>query len=68
MDYSCDDFPCIWWAFYLLYGGNKLSAREKLKMAIQNIEMTHSLKQNDKIMQKNYKKIIYMQKIKVHIY
>ena len=45
-------FPVFGGLFYLLYGGNKLSAREKLKMAIQNIEMTHSLKQNDKIMQK----------------
>ena len=44
-------FPVFGGLFYLLYGGNKLSAREKLKMAIQNIEMTHSLKQNDKIMQ-----------------
>ena len=52
-------FPVFGGLFYLLYGGNKLSAREKLKMAIQNIEMTHSLKQNDKIMQKLQEDNIY---------
>lgn len=52
-------FPVFGGLFYLLYGGNKLSTREKLKMAIQNIEMTHSLKQNDKIMQKLQEDNIY---------
>ena len=31
-------FPIFGGLFYLLYGGNKLSTREKLKMVIQNIE------------------------------
>ena len=52
-------FPIFGGLFYLLYGGNKLSTREKLKMVIQNIEMTHSLKQNDKIMQKLQEDNIY---------
>lgn len=45
--------------FYLLYGGNKLSTREKLKMVIQNIEMTNSLKQDDEIIKKIGDKSIY---------
>ena len=37
-------FPIFGGLFYLLYGGNKLSTREKLKMVIQNIKMTNSFK------------------------
>ena len=52
-------FPIFGGLFYLLYGGNKLSTREKLKMVIQNIEMTNSLKQDDEIIKKIGDKIIY---------
>ena len=52
-------FPIFGGLFYLLYGGNKLSTREKLKMVIQNIEMTNSLKQNDEIIKKIGDKSIY---------
>lgn len=45
-------FPIFGGLFYLLYGENKLSTREKLKMVIQNIEMTNSLKQDDEIIKK----------------
>ena len=52
-------FPIFGGLFYLLYGGNKLSTREKLKMVIQNIEMTNSLKQDDEIIKKIGDKSIY---------
>ena len=52
-------FPIFGGLFYLLYGGNKLSTREKLKMVIQNIEMTNSLKQDDEIIKKIEDKSIY---------
>lgn len=52
-------FPIFGGLFYLLYGGNKLSTREKLKMVIQNIEMTNSLKQDDEIKKKIGDKSIY---------
>ena len=52
-------FPIFRGLFYLLYGGNKLSTREKLKMVIQNIEMTNSLKQDDEIIKKIGDKSIY---------
>ena len=52
-------FPIFGGIFYLLYGGNKLSTREKLKMVIQNIEMTNSLKQDDEIIKKIGDKSIY---------
>lgn len=52
-------FPIFGGLFYLLYGGNKLSTREKLKMVIQNIEMTKSLKQDDEIIKKIGDKSIY---------
>ena len=51
--------PIFGGLFYLLYGGNKLSTREKLKMVIQNIEMTNSLKQDDEIIKKIGDKSIY---------
>ena len=44
-------FPIFGGLFYLLYGGNKLSTREKLKMEIQKIKMTNSLKQDQQIME-----------------
>ena len=52
-------FPIFGGLFYLLYGGNKLSTREKLKMVIQNIEMTNALKQDDEIIKKIGDKSIY---------
>ena len=52
-------FPIFGGLFYLLYGGNKLSTREKLKMVIQNIEMTNSLKQDNEIIKKIGDKSIY---------
>lgn len=52
-------FPIFGGLFYLLYGGTKLSTREKLKMVIQNIEMTNSLKQDDEIIKKIGDKSIY---------
>ena len=52
-------FPIFGGLFYLLYGGNKLSTREKLKMVIQNIEMTNTLKQDDEIIKKIGDKSIY---------
>lgn len=52
-------FPIFGGLFYLLYGGNKLSTRGKLKMVIQNIEMTNSLKQDDEIIKKIGDKSIY---------
>lgn len=52
-------FPIFGGLFYLLYGGNKLSTREKLKMVIQNIEMTNFLKQDDEIIKKIGDKSIY---------
>ena len=52
-------FPIFGGLFYLLYGGNKLSTRENLKMVIQNIEMTNSLKQDDEIIKKIGDKSIY---------
>lgn len=52
-------FPIFGGLFYLLYGGNKLSTREKLKMVIQNIEMTNSLKQNYEIIKKIGDESIY---------
>ena len=52
-------FPIFGGLFYLLYGGNKRSTREKLKMVIQNIEMTNSLKQDDEIIKKIGDKSIY---------
>lgn len=52
-------FPIFGGLFYLLYGGNKLSTREKLKMVIQNIEMTNSLKQDDEIIKKIGDESIY---------
>ena len=52
-------FPIFGGIFYLLYGGNKLSTREKLKMVIQNIEMINSLKQDDEIIKKIGDKSIY---------
>lgn len=52
-------FPVFGGLFYLLYGGNKLSTREKLKMAKQNIKMTYSLKQNDEIINKLEKENVY---------
>lgn len=52
-------FPIFGGIFYLLYGGNKLSTREKLKMVIQNIEMTNSLKQNYEIIKKIGDESIY---------
>ena len=52
-------FPIFGGLFYLLYGGNKLSTREKLKMVIQNIEMINSLKQDDEIIKKIGDKSIY---------
>lgn len=52
-------FPIFGGLFYLLYGGNKLSTREKLKMVIQNIEMTNALKQGDEIIKKIGDKSIY---------
>lgn len=52
-------FPVFGGLFYLLYGGNKLSTREKLKMVIQKIEMANSLKQNDKILNKIEEESIY---------
>lgn len=54
-------FPIFGGLFYLLYGGNKLSTREKLKMVIQNIKMTNSLKQDNKIMESLGKQDIYAQ-------
>lgn len=54
-------FPIFGGLFYLLYGGNKLSTREKLKMVIQNIKMTNSLKQDNKIMESLGKEDIYAQ-------
>ena len=52
-------FPVFGGLLYILYGGNKLSTREKLKMAMQNIKMTHSLKQDYKIMNKLEEESIY---------
>lgn len=52
-------FPIFGGLFYLLYGGNKLSTREKLKMVIQNIEMTNALKQDYEIIKKIGDKSIY---------
>lgn len=60
-------FPIFGGLFYLLYGGNKLSTREKLKMVIQNIEMTNSLKQDDEIIKKLEMKV-YTLKTKVNIF
>ena len=54
-------FPIFGGLFYLLYGGNKLSTREKLKMVIQNIKMTNSLKQDDQIIENLGKENVYAQ-------
>lgn len=52
-------FPVFGGLFYILYGGNKLSTREKLKMVIQNIEMSNYLKQNKEIIKKIESENIY---------
>ncbi len=52
-------FPVFGGIFYLLYGGNKLSTREKLKMETQNIKMINSLKQKNEIIEKLEKENIY---------
>lgn len=54
-------FPIFGGLFYLLYGGNKLSTREKLKMVIQNIKMTNSLKQDEQIIKNLGEENIYAQ-------
>ncbi|MGN1032937.1 MAG: PLD nuclease N-terminal domain-containing protein, partial [Intestinibacter sp.] len=54
-------FPIFGGLFYLLYGGNKLSTREKLKMVVQNIKMTNSLKQDEEIIKSLGEENIYAQ-------
>ena len=44
--------PIFGGAFYLIYGGNKLSKREKKKMKNQNIKMKSSLIQDYDILKK----------------
>lgn len=44
--------PIFGGTFYLIYGGNKLSKREKSKMKSQNIKMKSSLVQDYKVLRK----------------
>ena len=51
--------PIFGGAFYLIYGGNKLSKREKSKMKVQNIKMKTSLRQDHKVLMKLEKESEY---------
>lgn len=52
-------FPIFGVVFYLLYGGNKLSNREKLKMKMQHTKMIDSLKQDVQVLRDLKQENIY---------
>ena len=51
--------PIFGGIFYLIYGGNKLSKREKKKMKNQNIKMKTSLIQDNKVLNRLGEESIY---------
>ena len=52
-------FPIFGGTFYLIYGGNKLSKREKKKMKNQNIKMKSSLIQDPNVLDRLEKESEY---------